>query len=118
MNRFKKPRFEHDCNACVYLGQFKKFDCWFCPPHKSDIGGGSLIMRYSSEPSEYASYDMSTAVRIAISPTGNNVRATETFEALMACMRAVNDSELVRTRYSQNKRKVRDYRQVREGFPS
>ena len=46
------PRFTHDCDACVFKGQFGEFDVWFCERCDS----GTWIARYSSEPSEYASY--------------------------------------------------------------
>jgi hypothetical protein len=44
-----QPRFEHDCKACVYLGQFKEYDLYFCP------GEPTVICRYSSEEGDYGS---------------------------------------------------------------
>ena len=26
-----KPRYEHDCSACVFLGQYQEYDLYFCP---------------------------------------------------------------------------------------
>jgi hypothetical protein len=43
------PRYEHDCSDCVYLGQFNKYDLYFCPREPT------IIARYSNEGSEYTS---------------------------------------------------------------
>lgn len=100
MNGYKKPRFIHDCTACIYLGEYGEYDCWFCPPREQNIViGGDVILRYSSEGSEYASYDLSTAYRIALT-TNEGVKAAPTFPALLAALRAVNERSLVRTTYS------------------
>ncbi len=49
-----RPRYQHDCNACIFLGQYKEFDLYFCYHPESDIDT-TLICRYSSEGSEYCS---------------------------------------------------------------
>ena len=46
-----RPRFTHDCDGCRFLGQFERFDLYFC--QKCD--GGSVIARYGDEGDEYAS---------------------------------------------------------------
>jgi len=100
MNGFKKPRFEHDCTRCVYLGQHDSFDCWYCPPREHDtIMGGEVVLRYSSEPAEYASFDLNTAYRIMLS-NNKDVHETTTYPAMVAALRAVNERELVVVRYS------------------
>jgi len=43
------PRYSHDCSDCVFLGQFNKYDLYFCPREPT------IIARYSSEGSEYTS---------------------------------------------------------------
>ena len=37
-----KPRFEHDCSKCIFLGQTTDADLWYCP-------GNTLIARHGSE---------------------------------------------------------------------
>jgi len=50
------PQYTHDCDACVFLGPYRaqdrKYDLWVCP---SEIGGPSLIARFSSEGPDYGS---------------------------------------------------------------
>jgi hypothetical protein len=49
--------FDHDCEACVYLGstlmgqERKKWTDWYVCPNGGL--GGSLVGRFDSEPSEY-----------------------------------------------------------------
>jgi len=45
-----KPRYQHDCDACVFLGEHKKYDLYFC-------GGDwpTVIARYSSDGPDYTS---------------------------------------------------------------
>lgn len=44
-------RYEHDgCEQCQFWGQMGPEDVWFCPKN-----GGTLMRRWSSEPSEYLS---------------------------------------------------------------
>lgn len=44
-----QPRYEHDCRSCLFLGQYQKFDLYFCPKDPT------IIARYSSDPSCYHS---------------------------------------------------------------
>ncbi len=69
-----KPRYDHDCKSCVFLGPYnydgplsdgttEKFyaDLWYCPESfMAPSLGPSLIARHSSEGSDYASmpYDI------------------------------------------------------------
>jgi len=46
-----KPRYNHDCSDCKFLGQFKEFDLYFCD-HR---GPATVISRYGNEPSAYNS---------------------------------------------------------------
>lgn len=68
----KPPRYKHDCNMCVYLGHYGRFDLYACPKRvltveeqcaRDDLKQfelGTIIARVSSEPSDYASgYDSS-----------------------------------------------------------
>ena len=51
MNQFK-PLYEHDCEACIYLGAHNSIDLYLCP---HEIGGPTVIARYSSYPPDYTS---------------------------------------------------------------
>lgn len=44
-----KPRFDHDCSACIFLGQYQEYDLYFCPAEPT------IIARYSSEGGDYGS---------------------------------------------------------------
>jgi hypothetical protein len=44
------PKYIHDCEECEYLGQYAEADLYF---HKGALA--TLIARFSSEPSDYAS---------------------------------------------------------------
>ena len=109
MNRFTQPRFAHGCLHCVWLGQDGDFDCYYCPDGKASIGGGILICRLSDDPGDYLSYDLATAYRIVIAPDGAGIRQGHSFETLLACLRAINESELVKVRYTPNRRKIKEH---------
>jgi hypothetical protein len=55
-----EPQYQHDCDRCVFLGRatapeqdmLPLADLWLCP---CDSGAHTLIRRYSSEGSDYAS---------------------------------------------------------------
>jgi hypothetical protein len=49
-----KPKFEHDCENCTFLGHFYDHDVYQC--------GKSLVARYSSEGSQYWSMPQSLVV--------------------------------------------------------
>ena len=44
-----EPRYIHDCDACVFLGQYKEYDLYYCPSEPT------VICRESSEPGDYGS---------------------------------------------------------------
>ena len=44
------PRYTHDCEGCLYIGHFGRYDCYFCPQ-----GDATIIARYGNEAPEYAS---------------------------------------------------------------
>lgn len=48
-----KPRFEHDCDGCVFLGRFGEKDVWLCA--REGQQDYSLLLRYGNEPWEYSS---------------------------------------------------------------
>lgn len=49
-----KPKFEHDCESCKFLGHFYGHDVYTCE--------NSVIARYSNEPSEYSSMPVSSLI--------------------------------------------------------
>jgi hypothetical protein len=70
------PRYDHDCQACEFLGQYKEFDLYYCPQtKKEDIFGGSVIARRSSKDSDYMSGDLLIVLKSAVNELayGNNV---------------------------------------------
>jgi hypothetical protein len=48
-----KPRWEHDCKRCQYLGTYGSVDMYFCDKQK--IGGLTVVARYGSDGPEYTS---------------------------------------------------------------
>ena len=48
----EKPRYQHDCNTCTFLGQYKEYDLYYCPQ-----GGGrdTVIGRFSDNGPDYIS---------------------------------------------------------------
>lgn len=46
-----KPKFKHDCPDCMFLGRHMGTDLYYCP----QAGNGTIIVRYSSEPSDNSS---------------------------------------------------------------
>lgn len=45
-----EKRFKHDCDICVFLGQFNEYDLYFC-----DAGFATVIARYGDDGPEYMS---------------------------------------------------------------
>lgn len=48
-------RFLHDCSSCAFLGQFEKYDLYWCTS-PSGPTFASLIARYSSDGPDYISH--------------------------------------------------------------
>ena len=46
-------RYQHNCDACIPLGEFDKFDLYACKA--GGVLGTSYIARYGSDGPEYAS---------------------------------------------------------------
>lgn len=53
-DKIDAPRFQHDCESCLYLGQHDKADLYFCG---DQIVGSrcTVIARYSSDGPDYQS---------------------------------------------------------------
>jgi len=41
-------RHEHDCDTCVFMGRFEKYDLYFCPSDKSLIARYGVYGEYMS----------------------------------------------------------------------
>lgn len=52
-----KPRYLHDCDDCVFLGQFKEYDLYVHPDYEADTSRyiKTVIARYSDDEPEYLS---------------------------------------------------------------
>jgi hypothetical protein len=48
----EKSLYHHDCDRCTFLGVFEQCDLYHC--HQGGLGP-TVIARYSSQPSDYAS---------------------------------------------------------------
>lgn len=53
------PRYEHDCDRCVYLGQHQEHDLYYC---EQDAAGRTLVARYGSDGSDYYSSGIALAI--------------------------------------------------------
>lgn len=47
-----KPRYQHDCQNCRFMGSISKYDIWVCD-HPTI--GPSIIARYGNDGPQYAS---------------------------------------------------------------
>ena len=52
-----KPKFQHDCDTCRYLGQSEGEDLYACPA-SFNVLGPTLIVRRSDEGPDYRSVPM------------------------------------------------------------
>lgn len=46
-----KPRYEHNCDVCTFLGTHEEYDLYFCP----QSGMPTVIARYGNEGANYMS---------------------------------------------------------------
>ena len=44
-----EPRYAHDCDTCIFLGQYKKYDLYYC------AGEPTVVCRYSDKGPDYNS---------------------------------------------------------------
>ncbi len=93
-----KPKYEHDCERCVFLGNYQNSDLYFCPQ-------GSLptvIARWADakeDPSAYVSglaFAKSTDMKKAISVTqADNVHESAHAASLRVAFLIAKDAKLV-----------------------
>lgn len=72
-----KPKFEHNCEDCKFLGHFYAHDVYRCD--------GSVIARYSDEPSEYSSMLASSLVDILGTDNWSECQADRAMVAAITC---------------------------------
>ena len=48
------PKYQHDCEHCVYLGHFNEHDLYY-HPHTSVLGQETVVARYGSDERDYDS---------------------------------------------------------------
>jgi hypothetical protein len=46
------PKYQHDCNACKFLGHYVGYDVYICPSNPS------IIARFSDDGPDYVSMDL------------------------------------------------------------
>jgi hypothetical protein len=56
------PRFKHDCDKCIYLGQVDDCDAYLCVDTENG-GMSDIIWRHSDEPSDNGSNIVSTCLQ-------------------------------------------------------
>lgn len=49
-----RPRYQHDCNTCQFLGWFGHLDVYVCLPIHP-LAGVSILARYHNGPGDYLS---------------------------------------------------------------
>lgn len=47
----EKPRYQHDCSTCTFLGRYKEYDLYYCPQGGREI----VIGRFSDDGPDYIS---------------------------------------------------------------
>lgn len=52
---YKEPRYLHDCNRCVFLGQYKEFDLYVCPKTTGNTTIATMVARHGSDGPDYLS---------------------------------------------------------------
>lgn len=48
-----KPKYKHDCDACIFLGNYADRDLYIC--FRDSVDGYTVISRWSSEGANYSS---------------------------------------------------------------
>jgi len=51
-----KPKFEHNCESCKFLGRHKKYDVYLCDSGHQDMR--TLLFRFGNKDSEYKSHPL------------------------------------------------------------
>lgn len=70
--------YEHDCDRCIWVGwiHIKGGGKWgsdwgnmyFCPPENPDVSRGSVVIRFSDEPSDYWSSPIGACSKGPLAP--------------------------------------------------
>lgn len=57
------PKFQHDCDRCVFLGRMQECDCYLCPDVRVRGLGPTILVRHSDDASDYGSLLVSLVER-------------------------------------------------------
>lgn len=75
-----KPKFQHDCENCEFLGHFHDHDVYKCGQ-----SGKSLVARFSDEGSEYASWPRAIFVDMLGNEDWSEIPAARAIAAALSC---------------------------------
>jgi hypothetical protein len=51
-----EPRFPHDCDACIFLGQLEQADLYYCP--QAAIRTPTLLARFGTHGADYGTWNV------------------------------------------------------------
>lgn len=80
------PRYVHDCDSCIYLGQYKKYDLYYCS------GEYTIVCRYSDEGPDYTS-----GIVFAVTEKLPDNYQVELTHYQVALIRALRKSDKIKT---------------------
>ena len=87
------PKYKHDCTNCVFLdsvyaGNNNDVDLYVCPK----LNSIDIVLRYSNEPAEYSSWDLSTGIKVAMSSTNISTARLVSTAIKLACQAHIIDN--------------------------
>ena len=91
------PKYKHDCTNCrfldsVYAGNNTDVDLYIC----YKLNSIDIVLRYSNEPSEYSSWNLSTGIKVAMSSTNVSTARLVSTAIKLACQsHIIDDSDIV-----------------------
>lgn len=47
-----QPKYQHDCDTCLFLGRFENYDLYY---HPGSDWNETLVARYGNDPEDYVS---------------------------------------------------------------
>jgi hypothetical protein len=50
-----RPRYEHDCEKCTYLGTYDGYDLYYCPHGAPGFKIPTVLARRGNDPEQYIS---------------------------------------------------------------
>lgn len=89
-----KPRYKHDCDGCVFLGQFDGYDLYYCKRSDEDMGG-TVIARFGNDGSNYASGGCSIVGTFKLSKDEMQIDGLQAMRALRVALLIAYDRNLI-----------------------